>query len=91
MTGTTEPRTRSAADVADHASLLLDEVQSSGTSCPTCGHPRTGKHPDGPYGRCDDCEPEVNLPWALGVIERLAAQVEDLAAVVAELQGEGDQ
>ena len=63
----TEPRTRTAIEVADHASSIVEEaekIHSSGaytTKAATVGQYHT----------------------ALRLLERLAAQVEDLAAVVA--------
>lgn len=60
-----EPRTRSAAEVADHASDVQVEAEAIN---------------NGIHG---DSSPVGLASLALSLIERLAAQVEDLAAVVA--------
>jgi hypothetical protein len=57
-----EPRTRTAAEVADHAAVVLAETQE----------------------RWEEYQGNGPMRLALALIERLAGQVEDLAAVVAE-------
>lgn len=66
-----EPRTRTAEEVADHAASLLDDVQHVHRA----GAQLAGSTVD------RDLLSQSQLTLAL--VERLAAQVEDLAAVVA--------
>lgn len=100
-----EPRTRSAAEVADHASAVQEEVaiaQGHGYIRPTDNPDPTGIHPSLPgfrrlshgsanlraHGetvRWDTFESACDhIRFLEHAVERLASQVEDLAAVVAE-------
>lgn len=64
-----EPRSRTAEEVADHASTLLDDIQRASHVHGTAVNSQTPTQRD--------------LERALDLVSRLAAQVEDLAAVVA--------
>jgi hypothetical protein len=66
-----EPRTRTAAEVADHAAVVLDDASAlTAVLRPPGGQP----HPT-----------RIQVRFIVSLIERLAAQVEDLAAVVADV------
>jgi hypothetical protein len=66
-----EPRTRTAAEVADHAAVVLDDAAAL---TEVLRQPGVQPHPT-----------RIQVRFTASLIERLAAQVEDLASVVADV------